>query len=208
MKYVPMIAALRNPGMRDRHWEQIGEEIKQELNPDESFTLKAGLEMGIMDHEERIIKIADVAGKEFSIEQALDKMQDEWSTVELELKEYRETGTYVVKVDEVIIQQLDDHIVMSQSMSFSPYKKPFEERITNWEQQLSLVSEVIDEWIQLQRQWMYLEPIFNSEDIQHQLPLESKRFSSWTGCGGTLQQAYMTPHILTMCSSQKLLESH
>ena len=209
MKYVPMIAALRNPGMRDRHWEQIGEEIKQELNPDESFTLKAGLEMGIMDHEERIIKIADVAGKEFSIEQALDKMQDEWSTVELELKEYRETGTYVVKVDEVIIQQLDDHIVMSQSMSFSPYKKPFEERITNWEQQLSLVSEVIDEWIQLQRQWMYLEPIFNSEDIQHQLPLESKRFSSvdrmWRK---TLQQAYMTPHILTMCSSQKLLESY
>ena len=209
MKYIPIITALRNPGMRDRHWEQISEEIKQELNPDETFTLKTGLEMGIMDHEERIIKIADVAGKEFSIEQALNKMQNEWSTVELQLMEYRETGTYIVKVDEAVIQQLDDHIVMSQSMSFSPYKKPFEERITNWEQQLSLVSEVIDEWIQLQRQWMYLEPIFNSEDIQHQLPLESKRFSSvdrmWRK---TLQQAYMTPHILTMCSSQKLLESY
>lgn len=209
MKYVPIISALRNPGMRDRHWEQISAEIKQELNPDDTFTLKAGLEMGIMDHEERIIKIADVAGKEFSIEQALDKMQNEWSTVELQVLEYRETGTYIVKVEEQIIQQLDDHIVMSQSMSFSPYKKPFEERITSWEQQLNLVSEVIDEWIQLQRQWMYLEPIFNSEDIQHQLPLESKRFSSvdrmWRK---TLQQAYVTPHILGMCSSQKLLETY
>jgi Dynein heavy chain, N-terminal region 2 len=55
---------------------------------------------------------------------------------------------------------LDDHIVMTQSMSFSPYKKPFEERITKWEQQLSLASEILDQWIALQRQWMYLEPIF------------------------------------------------
>jgi len=29
---------------------------------------------------------------------------------------------------------------MTQSMSFSPYKKPFEERIAKWEQQLNLVS--------------------------------------------------------------------
>jgi hypothetical protein len=39
-----------------------------------------------------------------------------------------------------VSQMLDDHIVMTQSMSFSPYKKPFEERITKWEAQLSLVS--------------------------------------------------------------------
>ena len=209
MKYVPIIAGLRNPGMRDRHWEQISAEIGSELNPDENFTLKTGLDMGILDHEAAILKISDIAGKEFSIEQALDKMQNEWSTVELQLMAYRETGTFVIKVDEQVTQQLDDHIVMAQSMSFSPYKKPFEERITNWEQQLSLVSEVLDEWVVLQRQWMYLEPIFNSEDIQHQLPLESKRFSSvdrtWRK---TLQQANLTPHVLTMCSSQKLLETY
>lgn len=37
------------------------------------------------------------------------------------------------------MQMLDDHIVMTQSMGFSPYKKPFEERIIKWEQQLNLV---------------------------------------------------------------------
>ena len=38
-----------------------------------------------------------------------------------------------------VMQQLDDHIVLTQSMTFSPFKKPFEERILKWEQQLNLV---------------------------------------------------------------------
>lgn len=44
---------------------------------------------------------------------------------------------------------LDDHIVTTQSMSFSPYKKPFEERIAKWEAQLSLASDILDEWIKV-----------------------------------------------------------
>ena len=68
--------------------------------------------------------------------------------------------------------------VMTQSMAFSPYKKPFEERLMRWEAQLSLVSEVIDAWLALQRAWMYLEPIFSSPDILQQLPQEGKKYSS------------------------------
>ena len=43
---------------------------------------------------------------------------------------------------------------MTQSMSFSPYKKPFEERLNKWNAQLTLVSEVVDAWLALQRGWM------------------------------------------------------
>jgi dynein heavy chain len=37
-------------------------------------------------------------------------------------------------------QQLDDHLVMLQSMGFSPYKKPFEDRLAKWDTTLNLVS--------------------------------------------------------------------
>lgn len=77
-----------------------------------------------------------------------------------------------------MMQMLDDNIVMTQSMTFSPYKKPFEERIAKWETQLNLMSEILDEWISVQRSWMYLEPIFSSPDIMQQLPLEAKRFAT------------------------------
>jgi dynein heavy chain len=42
----------------------------------------------------------------------------------------------------------------------------------------SQVSDVLEQWIALQRAWMYLEPVFASKDIQQQLPMEAKRFAA------------------------------
>ena len=177
-KYTPLVSALRAPGMRERHWDLMSEQIGMDLHPDDSFTLQGGLDMGLLEHLEAITKVSDVAMKEYSIETTLDKMQAEWKEQTLGILEYRETGTYVVRVDETVTQLLDDHIVMTQAMGFSPFKKPFEERIVEWEASLSLASEILDEWVAVQRSWMYLEPIFSSDDIMQQLPLEGKRFAT------------------------------
>ena len=54
---------------------------------------------------------------------------------------------------------------------------PFEERIADWERKLRLVQEVLSEWLSCQRNWMYLQPIFDSEDINRQLPAEVRPFA-------------------------------
>ena len=54
----------------------------------------------------------------------------------LEILPYKETGTCIMKYGEEMAQMLDDHIVMTQAMSFSPNKKPFEGRITTLENKL------------------------------------------------------------------------
>jgi hypothetical protein len=63
------------------------------------------------------------------------------------------------------------------------------------------VSEVLEQWIALQRTWMYLEPIFGSEDIMQQLPLEGKRFATvdrtWRK---TLDAAKRSPGLLKVSS--------
>lgn len=63
-------------------------------------------------------------------------MESEWEPVMLEITGYKETGTYIMKSAEETVQMLDDHIVMTQAMSFSPYKKPFEGRIMTLENKL------------------------------------------------------------------------
>ena len=175
---IPLIQALRNPGMRNRHWEMLTEELKLPVRPKKDLTFKKCLEMGFEKHIDKISKVAEIAGKEFTIEQALDKMEGEWKPIKFEVLPYKNTGTFIIKASDEVSQLLDDHIVMTQSMSFSPFKKAFEERISSWENKLKITQDVLDEWLVCQRSWLYLEPIFSSEDIIRQLPVESKRYQT------------------------------
>ena len=36
----------------------------------------------------------------------------------------------------------------------------------------------MEEWAVCQRSWLYLEPIFSSDDIMKQLPVEGKRYQT------------------------------
>ncbi|KAI9349443.1 dynein heavy chain and region D6 of dynein motor-domain-containing protein [Zopfochytrium polystomum] len=206
--FLPLIQALRNPGMRDRHWEKLSEELDIKIRPDENFTLTHILDMKLLDRVDIITKVCDVAGKEYSIEAALDKMDLEWKNIQLEILPYKETGTFIMKASDDAIRLLDDHIVMTQSMSFSPFKKPFAERIALWESKLRTVQEVLEAWMTCQRSWLYLEPIFGSDDIVTQLPVESKRFTTMDRTWRRIMsQAKARPGVVDCCSDFKLLDS-
>lgn len=43
---------------------------------------------------------------------------------------------------------------------------------------MRLLGDSLDAWMELQRMWVYLEPIFSAPDIQRQLPDEAQQFNS------------------------------
>lgn len=67
--YIPLIQGLRNPGMRSRHWEMLSERINMTVKPKANLTFSRCLELGLQNHVDDIAQVAEVAGKEFTIEQ-------------------------------------------------------------------------------------------------------------------------------------------
>lgn len=112
---VPIITALRNPGMRDRHWQELSSCIGKEFPADKSFlTLEQLVSLDLVKHMADVDKVAEKAGKEFSIETALNKMATAWENVMLIIEPYRETGTFILKGIDDCLNLLDEHITMTQ----------------------------------------------------------------------------------------------
>jgi dynein heavy chain len=108
--YVPIIVALRNQGMRPRHWKQVGSALGlEDFEPDDDFTLTKLLELNPASQEELITKVSEAAAKEFNIEQTLDNMLTDWTGMELQIFPYRDTGTGVLKGVDEIQAILDEH---------------------------------------------------------------------------------------------------
>jgi len=175
---VPLLHALCNPGLRERHWKEISQVVGFCLEPDPTFTLEKMLNFDIGTYVQEITEISDSAGKEYQIESSLDSQFAEWEPVIMEFKPWAQTGSHIVSghsVDEVQTL-LDDHVIKTQTMKGSPYAANFAERIDDWEEFLKGVQDIIDIWLKVQSVWLYLEPIFSSDDIMHQMPTEGALF--------------------------------
>ena len=116
------------------------------------------------------------ASKEYGLQVAMDKMEGEWKEMNFDTKEYRASGTRVLAGTDEIQQLLDDQIVKTQAMKGSRFIRPFLERITVWEDTLVTMQDILDNWMKVQSTWLYLEPIFSSDDIMRQMPTEGKMF--------------------------------
>ncbi|KAK3261161.1 hypothetical protein CYMTET_29916, partial [Cymbomonas tetramitiformis] len=207
-EHLPLITALRNPGLRDRHWKKMSDQIGFQVKADSSFSVTRALQLELQKYMGIIDEVSEHASKEYSLEKTLDKMQGDWSGVMFEYFAFRETGTFILKSLDETQMLLDDQIVKTQSMRSSPYIGPFEERVRLWEKKLVTIQEIIDEWLKCQQGWLYLEPIFGSEDIMQQMPAEGRKFravdNTWRK---TMAKLEVTSEVLIIGSDEELVKN-
>ncbi|KAJ1482176.1 dynein heavy chain, N-terminal region 2-domain-containing protein, partial [Baffinella frigidus] len=221
--HLPIISALRNPGMRERHWAKLSAEAGEPIVPDVSLTLSWMLEKGIVSHEAFITQLSEQSAKEYGFERTLDKMKSEWKELLFDFAPYKDSGTYMLKGIEDTVVLLDDQIVKVQAMRGSPYAKPLEAVVVEWSNKLAMRGspyakpleavvvewsnklDVLEEWLKCQKTWLYLEPIFASPDIMRQMPTEGRRFQKvdqmWRA---TMQAGADAPGVLQVMTIEGL----
>uniref|UniRef100_A0A8C5K168 Dynein, axonemal, heavy chain 10 n=1 Tax=Jaculus jaculus TaxID=51337 RepID=A0A8C5K168_JACJA len=178
---IPLLLDLKHEALRERHWKELMEKTGVFFEMTETFTLENMFAMELHKHTEVLSEIVMAAVKEVAIERAVKEILDTWENMKFTVVKYykgtQERGYVLGSVDE-IIQCLDDNTVNLQSISGSRFVGPFLQTVHKWEKTLSLIGEVIEIWMLVQRKWMYLESIFIGGDIRSQLPEEAKKFDN------------------------------
>ena len=178
---MPLILNLKEPAMRDRHWKRLMGEVGKTFDPyGEDFTLGSMIELQLDSFSEQVAEISGAAAQELKIELKIAEIAEMWvsaPTATLEIGEYKTgTGHFLLQSTDDVFAALEDNQVTLATMKASRFVKVFAKDVDKWERALSLILEVIESILTVQRQWMYLENIFTGEDIRKQLPNETRMF--------------------------------
>ncbi|GAB1599971.1 hypothetical protein Ahia01_000274600, partial [Argonauta hians] len=204
--HLPLLQVICNPGMQERHWKLATEVVGFTVEPSKQSSLYDMINAGIAEFLPKLEEIGISAAKEYSMEKGLRKMKSEWEGVSFEITPYRETGVSILCGIDDIQVLLDDHIIKAQTMKGSPFIKPFEKEIFDWEKKLTSMFDIIEEWLKCQSTWLYLEPIFTSEDIMAQMPNESRKFAIVDATWRDIQhQVAMDTNCLTATDQPDML---
>ncbi|CAE8623425.1 unnamed protein product [Polarella glacialis] len=204
---MPVIRALCQEAFQNMHFVALFDELDTDMDMEDGLTLQQLLEIGILDHIETLERISAEAQKQHGLKTALAQMKREWRATEFGLTPHK-SGTHMIKGIDEIQAQLDDHIVKTQGIRGSPFVKPIEKEVKDWEAKLIYIQDLTEQWLLVQRSWLYLEPIFGSDDIQRQMPNEAKRFQQVNGLWRTTMEAvFENPNVLEVSEIENLLAS-
>lgn len=94
------------------------------------------------------------------------KIRATWDETYFVVRPYRDTKDryFITEIDDLVAQLEDNQMTIGTSMG-SKYVAEIRDQVEYWEVELGYISDCIDEWLVFQKAWMYLENIFNAEDI-------------------------------------------
>ncbi|NWR24818.1 DYH17 protein, partial [Emberiza fucata] len=201
------VSELQNPAIRDRHWQELMQTAKVEFTMSENTTLADLLQLNLHKFEEEVRGIVDKATKEAGMEKVLNALDTTWAGMQFEYEPHGRTQLPLLKMDEVLIETLEDNQMQLQNVLASKYRAFFLERAQDWQQKLSTTDVVINTWFEVQRKWSHLETIFiASEDTRSQLPEESKKFDTIDeDFRALMADAVQTPNVIECTNKPGLL---
>ncbi|EPY39026.1 hypothetical protein AGDE_04903 [Angomonas deanei] len=206
---LPLCESLSSPAMRPRHWQELVTTTKQPgtIDPDApDFTLEKLFSLGLHNYSDDVSNIVEKAEKELRIEKNLDKIIEAWKSLRYSYEMDNNLNCYLLgSVDEIVEQLESDNNALSSMLSdrFVGY---FYAKVLEWQKMLGMVDTCTTKWIDIQRQWQNLYPIFVlSEDIRIQLPEDAKNFAEADKVFRLLmEKAHVYTDVIEVICTEKL----
>ncbi|NWH62016.1 DYH10 protein, partial [Geococcyx californianus] len=177
---LPLLLDLKNEALRERHWRDLMERTGTSFEMTrESFTLEHMFAMELDKHSDAVSEVVRTAVKELNIEKGVKEIAETWEHLKFPVQMYvkgTEKQSFILGSVAEIMEILNDNSVNLQSVLGSRFVGPFLSTVCYWEKTLSLIGEVIEIWLVVQRKWMYMESIFIGGDTRSQLSEEAKIF--------------------------------
>ncbi|KAL2754348.1 hypothetical protein ACRALDRAFT_1041995 [Sodiomyces alcalophilus JCM 7366] len=198
LKVNSLLSDLKSEAIRDRHWTKIYKQIRpgKRYSP-VSMTLGDVWDLNLVATEVVVKDIIAQAQGEMALEEFLKQVRETWTNYALELVNYQNKCRLIRGWDD-LFAKCSENLNSLQAMKHSPYYKEFEEEASSWEDKLNRVHVLFDIWIDVQRQWVYLEGVFTGNaDIKHLLPIESSRFQNINSEFSTvMKKVYKQPFVM------------
>lgn len=178
---VPLLELMSNKAMQKRHWDAIMSITKTQFQMDpDVLSLRQLLEAPLLKYREDIEETCTAAVKEADIEVKLNAVVNDWEDKTFTVGSFKNRGNLVLKPSATseIIAQMEDALMTLSSLMSNRFNGPFKSTIQTKVHHLSTASEVIEQWLQVQNLWIYLEAVFVGGDIAKQMPKEAKRFAN------------------------------
>ncbi|KAJ2355534.1 dynein heavy chain, partial [Coemansia sp. RSA 2618] len=196
LKANAVVSELKSEALRDRHWRQLFKQLRVGATLTD-LTLGDVWDFDISRNETVIRDVITVAQGEMALEEFLAQVRETWTGYVLDLVAYQNKCRLIRGWDELFAKSSEQLSALA-AMRASPYYKVFEEEAGAWEERLNRVHVLFDVWVDVQRQWVYLEGIFaGAADIKHMLPVESSRFQNInTEFLAVMKKVYKSPFVL------------
>ncbi|ORY38141.1 dynein heavy chain [Rhizoclosmatium globosum] len=188
LKNMTILTDLKSEALRERHWKLLLKALGLEKLMLAELTVGHLWDADIKKHERALKEIVVDAQGEMALEEFMKQVREVWNSYELEL----------------LFAKCSEHLNSLTAMKNSLYYKAFEE-------EASAIHVLFDVWVDVQRQWVYLEGIFNGNaDIAQMLPLESMKFQNINAEFMTVMKKVQKDHfvlkVLTLDNILKVME--
>ncbi|KAF2396617.1 cytoplasmic dynein-like protein 1 heavy chain 1 [Trichodelitschia bisporula] len=182
LKVNSLLSEMRSDAMQDRHWIKVFKQLSPKKRyAKSSMTLGDVYDLQLSINENTIKEVLIQAQGELALEEFLRQVRETWQNYSLDLVNYQNKCRLIRGWDE-LFQQCSEHLNSLQAMRHSPYYREFQQEASLYEDRLNQIHVLFDVWIDVQRQWVYLEGVFTGNaDIKHLLRTESAHFKNING---------------------------